>query len=267
MRSVVSKTSHRISHYVPQEYLRPFAPPSQPDQVWRMDKLNGESKLLPIKNVGMEKDFYTGRYEDWLSLKVEGPAWGPRNELLRHEQIDLDGRRKLAILLYSMMVRGPRTRRILVEESIPRLAPEVALRLTVGDKTSGEIIRMLHSLPVSDRVVALLSDMTWRVVTIKERGHERFITSDNPVFIDYGYGLKRPFGELSFPLSSRTALHARWQGQPGKLLFDECPSSTVKEFNRRSVLESVQYLFSDSESKWVLKVRKHRSPLHRLSWN
>ena len=99
MRSVMSKASHRIPHYDPQEYLRPFAPPNQPGLVWRMDRLNGESRLLPIKNVGMGKDFYTGQYEDWLSLKVEGLAWGPRNELLRHEQIDLDGRRKLAIFL------------------------------------------------------------------------------------------------------------------------------------------------------------------------
>ena len=166
-----------------------------------------------------------------------------------------------------MMVRGSRTRRILVEETIARLAPEVAQRLTVGDKTSEEMIRMLHSLPVSGRVVALLLDMTWGVVTVQERGHGRFITSDNPVFIDYGYGLKRPFGELSFPLSSRTALHAGWQGQPRKLSFDECPSSIVREFNRRLVFESVQYLFGDSESKWVLKVRRQQSRLHRISWN
>ncbi len=91
------------NHYIPQEYLRHFASPSDSDKVWVYDKLTGECKLLPIKNVAQSKGFYTDADEKELNLKVEIPAHTPLRELRCVCEIDPEGRRAISRYIVHMI--------------------------------------------------------------------------------------------------------------------------------------------------------------------
>ncbi|HEY4233711.1 MAG TPA: DUF4238 domain-containing protein, partial [Lacipirellulaceae bacterium] len=60
-------------HYVPQEYLKGFADPSNPDRLWQFDKkVQIYSKAaLPIDQIAQSRDFYDAKTEDELNRLVE----------------------------------------------------------------------------------------------------------------------------------------------------------------------------------------------------
>lgn len=284
-----------INHYTPQEHLRQFVPPNDPGRIWRLDKANKQAKLLPIQSVGMEKNFYPDEYEALLRDKVEGPAWGPRNLLMRNEHVEPEGRMKLAIFTASMLTRGPHTRRKILEvllhdavtktlsayrDAIARLPEEArnvqerwatALQHWEEDMDargpSEEVSRAIRSPQVPPRVARLLYEMTWRVISIPSGVLDRFLTNDTPAFIDEGYGLEPPGGELSFPISSRCALHVSWQGKRQQTVFVDGDTTLVREFNRRTVSRAERYMFSGSESNWVWQlVNSGGQRLRRVKW-
>jgi hypothetical protein len=64
-------------HYVPQEYLKGFADPSNPDRLWQFDKkVQIYSKAaLPIDQIAQSRDFYDAKTEDELNRLVERPRY------------------------------------------------------------------------------------------------------------------------------------------------------------------------------------------------
>ena len=210
-------------HYVPQYYLRHFATPEDPNKIWMYDKCSKEFKRLPIKNVAQSSGFYSEEDERALSERIEGPAQGPLDQLRNGQQVGVEGRRAVAVYLESMIKRGPRTRRKMIEKapqkkneliSEIRGNPELpASRFNLSQEELLQIIEQwehkFDSRPLSMRhelirrqwssqaVIACIFSMTWRVIRADDS--HRFITSDNPVFFDEGYGLKPPLGEFSPP--------------------------------------------------------------------
>ncbi len=250
--------------------------------------------MLPIKRLAQTKDFYTPAYERWINEYVEGPAWGPLDQLVRQEHVDQAGRERLAIFVASMLTRGPQTRRIILDRMIPETAPRVASeykdaisaieglsseqqeywigviedweKMTLEEGPSEEVDLAIRSPDIPRKAAAVVSAMAWRVITVPQGYQDRFITSDNPVFIDDGYGIKPPAGELGFPLSSRVLLHASWQHKPGSLAFLTHNSSTVvREFNRRTVSRSERFLFAGFNAEWIWKLPPaNKLRLHRV---
>ena len=280
-------------HYVPCRYLDRFAPPSDPGRVWQYDLLEKRKSLLPIKNVAQSKAFYPADYERWLNERIEGPAWGPLEQLVSGEPVDPQGRAYLSVFLASMLTRGPQTRRIMIDEMVPDIAPRLAEdhrdavrgaeelsleqkvnlvkffddweKATVEQGPSDEVELGIRSPDIPKKVVGALMRITWRVIMVSSRSQDTFITGDTPVFFNRSYGLKPPYGELSFPISPWVALHASWHHEPGRLAFVGGNSKIVREFNRRTVFGAERMVFANSESDWIFKL--HTIPkkgIHRV---
>ncbi len=278
-------------HYVPQHYLRCFATPDDPNFIWMYDKTSKKFNRLPIQNVAQSSEFYSEEDERALSEIIEQPAQAPLEQLRKGQQIDDRGRLAVTVYLESMIKRVPNMRKKLLalvpqekdkllaknRENPESLASRVNLtleqvlplidqwehkfdsqRLSVRD----DLIRRQWS---SQEVIECISSMTWRVIKADDSHH--FLTGDNPVFFDRGYGLNPPDGEFSFPLSSDVALHGSWQGPPEGLLFVRANPVLVKEIDRRVIFSAERFVFCHEKASWVSVVaEKPKIRLTRIQW-
>ena len=278
-------------HYTPQHYLRHFATPEDPDKIWMYDKCSKEFKRLPIKNVAQSRGFYSEEDERALSEWIEGPAQDPLDRLRNCQPVGVEGRRAVAVYLESMLKRGPHNRRKMIEKTpetkdellskIRGNPEELASRSNFSEEEILQIVEQweqkFDSRPLSMKdeiirrqwispvVVDCIFSMTWRVM--KADGAHRFITSDTPVFLDEGYGLKLPHGEFSFPLSTAVALHGSWQGPRAGLLFVKARPAHVKEIDRRVAFMAERFVFYYRNASWVPKVADKLSPtLTPIEW-
>ena len=278
-------------HYVQRHYLRCFGTPEDPNYIWMYDKSLKTFKRLPVKNVAQSRGFYSKEDERALSETVEQPAQAPLGQLRNSQPVEVQGRRAVAVYLESMIKRGPHNRNKLLA-MVPQVKDELLLRirghreLLAGkfNLTEAELLleieqweQSFDSNPLSaqddlisrqwrtEDLIRCIFSMTWRV--IKADGANRFLTSDNPVFFDEGYGLKRPDGEFSFPLSSDVALHGSWNGQREGLLIVHKEPGVVKELNRRTAFMAERFIFYHRTARWVSVVAKKQQPsLNRLWW-
>ena len=102
-------------HYIPQQYLRHFATPSDPHKIWMYDKCHPtKPKLLPIVTVAQSPSFYIDSDERALNQSVEGPAQRPIDLLRNGQPVDSKGRRAVSLYLESMIIRVPSTRSKLI---------------------------------------------------------------------------------------------------------------------------------------------------------
>ena len=278
-------------HYVPQNYLRYFGTTEDPDKIWMYDKFSKDFKKLPIKNVAQSSGFYSEEDERALSENIEGPAQGPLDLLRNGEQVGIEGRRAVAVYLESMLKRGPRNRRKMIEKApakkdellseIRGNPEELSSRFNYSQEEILQIVEQweqkFDSRPLSMKdemirrqwssqaMIDCIFSMTWRVV--KAADSHRFLTCDNPVFFDEGYGLKPPFGEFNFPLSSDIALHGSWWGLRTELLFVPARPAQVKEIDRRVAFMAERFVFYHRNANWVPKVADKLSPrLTPIEW-
>jgi hypothetical protein len=97
--------------------------------------------------------------------------------------------------------------------------------------------------------VYALSLMTWRFVVCKDK--EFFLTSDDPVFILSG--IKNPESEVSFPISKSIALWATWR-QDLEEGFFEATRQVVKEINRRTISNALNFVYTPEKASWINKI-------------
>ena len=255
------------------------------------DKCSQEFKRLPIKNVAQSSGFYSEEDERVLSDWIEGPAQDPLDQLRNGQEVGVEGRRAVAVYLESMIKRGPRTRRKMIEkapqtknELLSKIKGNLGLEASRFNLSQEELLHKIKEwegefdskrLSMKDDLIRrqwtspvmidCIFSMTWRVV--KADDAHRFITCDNPVFFHEGYGLKHPYAEFSFPLSSDVALHGSWQGPRAGLLFDKAWPALVKEVDRRVAYMAERFVFYYQNASWVPKVAdKQRPELNRISW-
>ena len=278
-------------HYLPQHYLRHFATPEAPDKIWMYDKCSKEFKRLPIKNVAQSSGFYSEEDERALSKWIEGPAQDPLDQLRNGHEVGVEGRRAVAAYLDSMRKRGPRTRRKMIEKA-PQTKNELLSEIKENPEFEASRFNLsqdelLHKIEewegkfdskrlsmkddlirrqwISPVVIDYIFSMTWRVIKADDAHH--FITCDNPVFFDEGYGLKPPYGEFSFPLSSDVAVHVSWQGPREGLFFVQAKPALVKEIDRRVAFMAERFVFYHRDASWVPKVADKLSPrLTPIEW-
>ena len=281
-------------HYVQQSYLRCFRTPEDPDKIWMYDKSLKKFKLLPIKSVAQSSGFYSEKDERALSEKIEGPAQNPLEQLRNGRQLEVQDRQVVAVYLESMIKRVPHTRKKMLEIA-PRVKNELLARIRDNPESLKSFAsqynltqqELLHTIKhweqkfdskplsiqsnmirrqwISPVVNYYIFSMTWRVLTADDSN--RFLTSDNPVFFDKGYGLKNLNGEFSFPLSSDVALHGSWQGPQEGLIFVQGRPRLVKEINRRVVFGAERFVFYHQNPRWVSVVAEKKKPrLNRIKW-
>ena len=265
-----------MGHYLPREYLRHFAPPSDPESVWVFHKDTGFFELLPIKEAAQSPDFYSEEDEIWLNNKVENPAQAPLNKLRSSSQITEDERSKISMYIQFMITRVPAGRlraleivsqnktEILEEtksefrdEALNKGISETAYlnslepllqewdnkQLTVND----DLIKYQQTLPeVIDRIYR----MTW--IVIKAGASGKFLTSDNPVF--RGSGLGNPQAVFIFPISSDVAILGSWRGAKEGLHFVDGKRDDVKQTNYRVVSGANDFLFYHENFPWVKQI-------------
>lgn len=281
-------------HYVPQQYLRGFAVPESPGEIWMYDKLSRRSVQTSIKFIVQEAGYYSEKTEKQLSELVEGPAYHALNKLRRGESIGDTERTHMALYIGTMLMRVPRRRRKafemlpgVLEDTINKVStqveqwahsegadPQVVSRRFAELERARESLRREPPLEVveqirapwpSERVLALVSAMTWRIVSTG--GVAFFLTSDNPAYFFEAYGLGNPESELTFPLSSDMALLASWQGMPLEIIFLNAKPALVKEVNRRVASGAERFVFYHAREEWVAKIAdKQRPYLSRIKW-
>ena len=280
------------SHYVPQQYLRGFQCVDQPGKVWVYDKLEKCSRLLPIKVVAEESEYYDAEAERTLSQRVEGPAHAALARILRREKPLSADRKSLAIYIAAMMVRVPRRRRKaeelypstlrkLVEEFRGHVKARAQYRgkekteqtLAEVDRIEQKMLRgstpevqaLIRSPMPRDSIVQHVENMPWRIV--RAPAGENFLTSDNPAHYFDGLGIGRPESESVFPLSSQAAIMACWHGAKSSWTEVHGKAALVREINRRVASGAERFVFSHANEPWIAKIAdKARPRFNRMMW-
>ncbi|MEK6407664.1 MAG: DUF4238 domain-containing protein [Acidobacteriota bacterium] len=111
------------------------------------------------------------------------------------------------------------------------------------------------------RVRAAITTMRWQFFEVP--GGKFLLTSDNPVHLFRGgVGLRMPYSELVFPISSALALVASHHDvREG---FVAANGQAVNEINRRVVSQSMEYAYGSSAASWALMLltkTRHRFEL------
>jgi hypothetical protein len=281
-------------HYVPQEYLRGFADPHSPGAIWMYDKLSRRFLHASIKSIVQEAGYYSKEAEKQLSELVEGPAHYALKKLRRGDSIGDTERTQMALYLGTMLMRVPRRRKKafdmlpgVLEDTINKVSAQVVqwahsegadfqlvsrrfaelerARESLRREPPLEVVEQIRAPWASERILALVSAMTWRIVSTG--GVAFFITSDNPAYFFEAYGLGNPESELTFPLASDMALLASWQGAPRETIFLNAKPALVKEVNRRVASGAERFVFYHAREEWVAKIAdKQRPYLSRIQW-
>ena len=268
-------------HYVPQHHLRGFSDDYDKEKIWMYDKKKGTNRLLPIKAVAQSSNFYTSQAETWLNDIVERPAQEQLLRLTAHEPIDDVGRLTVAIYIQMMVFRVPHARSV-----FRAMAPGIAKQVTQEAKSDPsripdgmdkeDYIHVLDALEDaythqnrsdqllrSPAIICALADMIfamrWRIVHLGD--DEAFVTGDNPVFFTEKHGLMHPDGEISFPLSSKVALHASWQGEWEGLLFVEGSQHIASEINRGTAAGAKRFVFASDGNLDITELVEKPPPL------
>ncbi len=223
------------------------------------------ARLVPIKTAAQSKDFYTPEIEARLAREVESPCNLVIDKLIRSGPISPEERLRLAVYIGTMIKRVPYRRRKAME-MIPEVIEAVFANLHEGlaslaerePSSSEAVARRLREMAalrerylveppdsmveqirlpwVSQRLVAAIYGMTWRVVTT--RGLQLFATCDNPAYYFESYGVGSEHSELVFPLSTTHAIHGSFQGRAAGLIFAEVPERYVREFRTANSITS-----------------------------
>jgi hypothetical protein len=283
-------------HYVPQHYLRGFTSDENSGLVWMFDKKSRDFKRVPIKVAAQGPDFYEADTERALNQLVEVPAQPALVKLQRQQAISNDERLAVAIYIATMMMRVPRRRRK-AHELIPSVLTDtvqvlrnklralaqqegvnqelVAARLADLDKVEAkllkepptDVLQRIRSPWPTQRMLAAILGMVWRVGRIPSGTSLRFLTGDNPAYFFESLGVGTPNSELTFPLDSQFVLFGCWKGPRGGLLWFEAPPQLIKEANRRLAVGAERFIFYHEPAKWISVLAGKTEPqLSRIAW-
>lgn len=282
-------------HYVPQAYLRHFEIADHPGFVWLYDKHGGEPHIANIAKVAQSRDYCSPETEEALARSVELPANRAMDKLSRNERLSPSERLDLAYYICATLKRVPRQRRK-AQEMYPEVLAQTMAEIrgefqSIASHMDGSDIawvdRRLEGLDAAERKLSAkppqevvdqmmepwpsqgmldaVYHMAWRV--LESSGPEYFITSDNPVFRLSDFGLTKELSEISFPLSTKQALHCCWQGKPESLAFRRESQWLVRETNRRLASETERFAFFHEKALWLPQVLSKTHPfLSRIVW-
>jgi hypothetical protein len=282
------------THYIPQEYLRGFEDGDAPGELWQYDKQKGSVRRVPVAAVAQQAGYFDADTESLLSCNVEGRGHAALKSLRTDRKIPTPDERKwFTLYVATMLMRTPRRRRK-AWELVPRALEDTIdefnslidkwaegggdPELVTRRRREAELARVrfradppeaameqIRSPWPTERVVGLIYQMTWRIIT--STGPQYFLTGDNPAFFFESYGIAQPESELTFPLGRDLALVGNWQGDPRTSVMLTTTQPIVREINRRIVAGSERFVFSSKPQAWVKTVaEKSRPYLSRIRW-
>jgi hypothetical protein len=218
-------------HYIPREFLRGFAEPGSEDWIHQDYRKAKKVSRIRIRDAAQERSFYPEEIETYLAQTIEGPANTVLNKLREGKAITPKDKTTLAIYIIQLGSRVP-----IVKESSMEVAPNLvdSVVTEMEEEISSAIARdpalasraadlrkeplqfsnnfrkgpePWHAYLIGEKPksVAALSLMNWAFML---SGEDDFVTSDNPVFLESGFG--KPEGGLTVPLSSDIVLFASW---------------------------------------------------------
>jgi hypothetical protein len=287
-------------HYNPQRLLRNFQDPTRPGFIWQHDKCRDDPVQAAISKVAQERDFYGAETEELLNLAVEIPGGNAIDKILGTQPLTLEDQIHLAIHIGTMLQRTPFHRQWTKEISkdiVPKAIEMVRehghtqIRLfaqanrrseewvnawltqmgqsieKLDGKAPQEAIERMNNPFPSETIVAVLLDLTWRIV--ESGGPQLFITSDNPAvyFRAEGYGLGGKETEVVMPISTTVALHGSRNRCHPNLTRVKASQQTVREFNKRMVRDASRFVFTHDKAPWLAKLlRRDDLGLMRIGW-
>jgi hypothetical protein len=281
-------------HFVPQRYLRNFEDANRPGFIWLHDKRTSLTRLAEIAEVAQSRRFYSSETERLLARDVEPAGNAVIRKLTNEMAIDSAERFQLAYYIAVMMKRIPASRRRATEmvpavlsdlvadirEQLTSLANDVRADPELIAKRLQEInaaekkfrvqppptvLEQIRDPWPNEEMLRALFGMTWRVLV--SSGPQYFVTTDNPAFFFRSYGLAKKESEVSFPLSTKHALHCSWQIAGSNLVFVRAEQRIVKETNRRLASETERLAFNHERAPWLLKLLSKKDPyLSVINW-
>lgn len=277
-------------HYLPQYYLRGFAP-SFGRQIWAFDRQENRSFCTNVRNIANETNLYSDELERKLAEEIEGPAMRALDRVRACENLNEVDRHALSTYIVAMWKRVPKSRRRL-RRFMPQVTKEVREEVhraidvlvqqrpdltTAGERRKAETTEVLsryQSDPPQSiwhygvdpanapRIVEAVAAMAWTFWVSDSEG--AFVTCDDPVFIFEGLGIGRPDSELSFPVSGKVSFWGTWR--KGRTLhYVQARNAVVRELNRRCIKNCERFVFGQSNQGWVLPLmRKQHLHLNRI---
>jgi hypothetical protein len=287
-------------HYNPQRLLRNFEDTNKPGYIWQHDRQRDVPISAAIRRVAQERDFYDPATEKLLNTQVEIPGGDAIDKILAKRPLTPEEFVDLIIHVGTMLRRVPAYRQWAKEVSgdiMPKAMEMVrehgriqVRQLAEANQLSEEWVstwleQMEHSIErldgkaweiatertnqpfPSERILAALLDMTWRIV--ESTGPQLFITSDNPAvyFRAEGYGLGGEETEVVMPLSTKIALHGSRNRNHPNLTPMTIKQKTVREFNKRMVRDATRFVFTHDKAPWLANLLKRDDlGLMRVGW-
>ncbi len=276
----------RRQHLIPQFYLKGFAALGHTDKIWvyRFRHTGAEAStsspvptLEKLENICFERDRFalttlSGRADfdsvEKALARHEGQA-NPVIRKLRHrEAISLAEKGVLAAYMSQLHRRSRRTgsrRGDLARQAARGMnwhsiaqnaadAGEFSRALDVirnqgryEDEAAGRIRALGTVLPL-ENVNAHLCAMRWRILCAPEQ--DFFLTSDTPILLGEGLGLKHPQASVVLPLSSSVALLVSWSsGQD--LAFEQATSDFVHVINIFLIRQAHFEVYARADAQWI----------------
>lgn len=268
-------------HYVPQYYLRGFALPHAPTEVWQFDKASGafSNRPIPIDNVAQSGSFYSDETERQLNELVEIPADRVLERLRlpvpKAITLSSEDREHLAVYIATMVKRVPAYRQY-AKSLVPRALDSVCSELReqlqrAATSTTPDLLeRRLREMDAVERkflaqtppdlrtridnpwpesyLTDLVLSMHWFFVA--EPADNQFVITDNPSFFFSELGLGSQDSELTFPLSSDLALFAARgaRAKGNKVVRD---ARLVRLANARMIGQATRFVYSRAQAWWI----------------
>lgn len=266
----VNMSEPKRHHYLPQHYLRGFADPDKPTQVWILSSNEREPiwRRRSTRSIGYVDNFYSmtdklGNQNNYIEKDLsilDGRAAPVLKKVLRRENLDQDEQFFFAVFVADLATRGPFMR----ETTKQLLNQELALRTPLTEPYANEEIKKYfdrnqyhlearHELVV-DSVIGLLPLFTETILKMgwvfaHSNGSNFFITSDTPVvackpndMFSQTQGLDEEDMEITLPLSRNMTFIASWKATgvgDAVLSADE-----VSGLNNRTTMIGKKYLIS-----------------------
>lgn len=249
-----------------------------------------------VKNIGNVKGLYTDELEAVLANDIEKSANPILQKLRNFQPISEDEKLEFSRYIFSMWLRVPKNLNWTIERSpevmaktfsnVERQLQELAekhpnkvdlieqrikqLRDIQINKTkelvTEEFVKemWMKNIPVGiDRPpVQILANMEWRYLAYDSE--QFFLTSDNPLYYPESIGIGNEKSEVTFPLSKNLVLWAKWHMNipPG---FHKARTQFVKEVNRRTVSNALNYVFSSNAADCIpILLNKKNIRLNRV---
>ena len=279
-------------HYVPRAHLRRFAIDGQPESVWMYDKTAGRFVVASVGKVAQQADFYSPDVETYLAREVEEPGNRGLWKLSSRERLCDAERWEVSLYLMTMATRGPRRRRMSLEQApeilenvvhdvrkaiesmadestVPqsvvnaRLAELASLQQQYAERLPPQILDQIRTPFWSHRTVNCIYSMRWHLLAADPLCP--FITSDTPMHFFESMGLGQRESEFTFPISSTLAIIGE-AGLPPSTVYRRPGTQLTKEVNRRILSVTERFVFSSANAQWIETVAHKQPHLSQIRW-